>query len=316
LLLFALLRRGDVNMAKPVSQSSVCAIIVSYEPDAEVLLSLLEQINEQADFLLLDNGSANAKHFLPKVATLPRCVGVQALDSNIGLASALNLGLQQVEKAGYGFAVMFDQDSQIPATFFVDLMSAYLEAKRLCSREVAAIGPRIRNPLSGRLMPFTLFSRLCKRRDINLPGSKRLYQAEFLISSGCMIAVQHLAVTGNMKDSYFIDNVDLEWCFRARSKGFALVGTDHAVLHHSIGLPSEHVLVRKGWVTQHSPLRSYYSTRNRFALYRQPYAPWGWKLRDFPRFILKTLWLLASSPQRAEYWQSICRGLRDSRRLE
>jgi rhamnosyltransferase len=305
-----------MRMPKSVNQSSVCAIIVSYEPDAEVLLSLLEQINGQADFLLLDNGSGNAEHFLPKAAALPRCVGVRPLDSNTGLASALNLGLQQVENAGYGFAVMFDQDSQIPATFFVDLMSAYLEAKRLCSREVAAIGPRIRNPLNGRHMPFSLFSRVFRRRDVRLPGSKRLYQAEFLITSGCMLAMQHVGTIGSMKDSYFIDNVDLEWCFRAGSKGFALVGTDHAVLHHSIGLPSEHVLVRKGWITQHSPLRSYYSTRNRFALYREPHAPWGWKLRDFPRFILKTLWLLASSPQRAEYWQSICRGLRDSRRLE
>ena len=116
-----------------------------------------------------------------------------------------------------------------------------------------------------------------------------------------------------MRDSYFIDNVDLEWCFRARAKGYAVAGTDNATLFHRIGEPSDEPLVRAGIMVRHSPQRSYYSTRNRFALYREPYAPWGWKLRDFPRFLLKTLWLLLFSPQRGEYLKNIRKGLADAR---
>ena len=53
-----------------------------------------------------------------------------------------------------------------------------------------------------------------------------------------------LASIGAMKESYFIDNIDLEWCFRAKSKGYELIGTDQAVLYHAIGERSSNPLVR------------------------------------------------------------------------
>ena len=49
-----------------------------------------------------------------------------------------------------------------------------------------------------------------------------------------------------MKESYFIDNIDLEWCFRAKSKGYELIGTDEAVLYHAIGERSSKS-VSKSW---------------------------------------------------------------------
>jgi len=164
-------------------------------------------------------------------------------------------------------------------------------------------------------MPFKLFSRVFKRSDIRLKGSERLFKAEFLISSGCFIAMESLDAIGAMKEAYFIDNIDLEWCFRATAQGYAVLGTDLAKLHHSIGVDDDSVLVRRGVIVSHSPLRSYYSTRNRFALYREKHAPLAWKLRDLPRFILKTLWLLLFSKQRVAYAQNIWRGLKDSRGL-
>ena len=295
---------------------SACAIIVTFNPSPQVLQALVQQISRQCDFLVIDNASANPQAFVGLARASARCVCVRQLDSNIGLASALNVGLREVQTAGYGFAVLFDQDSQVPVSFFTDLQTAYMDATRLCGARVAAIGPRIRNPVHGREMPFKLFSRLFNRTDIKLPGSERLYRADFLISSGCLLALEHLDEIGVMKDSYFIDNVDLEWCFRARDKGFVLLGTDHTHLLHSIGEDADNALVRAGIMVSHSPLRSYYSTRNRMHLWRQSHAPLGWKLRDIPRFSLKALWLLMFSPQRAEYWENIRDGIADSRGLE
>lgn len=300
-------------MPKHSNKLSICAIIVSFNPDANVLTSLLRQIGTQCEFLLIDNASGNLENFRSLAEATPRCLGVHSLDTNIGLASALNLGLQEATRRGYGYAVLFDQDSQVPVSFFANLYASFIEAGRLSPMPIAAVGPRITNPTSGTSMPFKLFSRWFGRTDRKLGGSDRLYQAEFLISSGCLISLSALQTIGPMRDSYFIDNVDLEWCFRARAKGFAVAGTDNATLFHRIGEPSDEPLVRAGIMVRHSPLRSYYSTRNRFALYREPYAPWGWKLRDFPRFLLKSLWLLLFSPQRGEYWANIRKGLADAR---
>ncbi len=302
-------------MTKQANTLSPCAIIVTYEPDVAILLGLLEQISAQADFLVVDNASSNVDDFLDAARALPRCLGIHQLEQNIGLAAALNIGLREIIAAGYGFGVLFDQDSQVPASFIPDIQTSYLEAVRLCGDTVAAIGPRIVSPRNNKAMPFKLFTRVFNRSDRTIAGSKRLFWAEFLISSGCMINLAHLVKIGLMREEYFIDNIDLEWCFRARAKGYRVVGTDHAVLHHSIGLEDNSVLVRAGLMVSHSPLRSYYSTRNRFSLYREAYAPWGWKLRDFPRFLLKTLWLLGFSAQRVQYWQNIRRGISDSREL-
>lgn len=299
------------NPQKDLNSCS-CAIIVTYNPDPGVLLALVGQISQQSDFLLIDNASANPDAFISAVSATPRCLGVRRLDSNIGLASAMNAGLREVQVQGYAFAVLFDQDSQVPEGFFAALQTAYAEAITLCGPRVAAIGPRIENPVSGRRMPFKLFNRIFKRADVCLPGSDKLLQADFLISSGCLLALQHLDTIGLMKDSYFIDNVDLEWCFRASAKGFVLLGSDHTRLLHSIGEDDDNPLVRAGLVVSHSPLRSYYSTRNRVHLYRQPYAPLGWKLRDVPRFALKAAWLFLFSAQRAAYWQNIRKGCADA----
>ena len=116
-------------------------------------------------------------------------------------------------------------------------------------------------------------------------------------------------------DSYFIDNVDLEWCFRAKSKGLELVGTDNVALYHAIGERSANPLVRSGIVTQHNPARTYYSSRNRIHLYGISYSPWGWKIRDAVRFAIKASWLLIFSRQRKQYWQNISAGIRDARTL-
>ena len=302
-------------MSRHDTKLNPCAIIVSYEPDTAVLLSLLEQISAQTDFLLIDNASTNGDEFLDIAQNKARCLGVHKLPRNIGLASAMNLGLVEVRKAEYAYAVLFDQDSQLTPSFFDNMQMAYLEAQRLSPKPVAAVGPRVVSLRNDAPMPFKLFSRLFKRSDVSFHGNARLYQAEFLISSGCFFVLEHLEKIGAMKEEYFIDNIDLEWCFRAQAKGFEIVGTDYALLHHSIGEQDENLLVRKGVIVSHSPLRSYYSTRNRFALYRESHAPMAWKIRDFPRFILKSLWLVMFSKQRAQYAENIWRGIKDSRGL-
>ena len=303
-------------MFKQADHSSPCAIIVSFEPDIKILLALVKQIAAQTDFILVDNASSNAADFLGLVQAEPRCRHVHSLKSNIGLAAAMNIALEQAIATGYSFAVLFDQDSQVPVSFFADLQASYFEATGLCSKPIAAIGPRIVSPRNNKAMPFKIFSRLFNRSDRVVQGSAKIFYAEFLISSGCLLNLTHLPQIGLMRESYFIDNIDLEWCFRASAKGFLVMGTDHAILHHSIGVDDDNAWVKAGLIVSHSPQRSYYSTRNRFALYRETYAPLSWKLRDFPRFLLKTLWLLLFSAQRGEYLHNIRRGLADSARLK
>ncbi len=293
-----------------------CAIVVSHDPDVSALMRLLQRISQGGcHWLLIDNASSNFQQFRIRARELRGCLGIESLPVNQGLGRALNIGLQRASDKGYAFAILFDQDSEPAEDFFAELYAAHREARALVGDRVAAVGAAICHPADRRRLPFKRFSRLRHRTDQRVPGTRRLFHADFLITSGTLIPIEPLRVIGMMREDYFIDNIDLEWCFRARANGYALFGTDRAILLHRIGEASDHPLVRGGLMVQHGPQRSYYATRNRFHLYRQRHAPLDWKLRDFCRFVLKSAFLLLSSSQRAAYWQNIRRGIRDSGKL-
>lgn len=293
-----------------------CAIIVTWKPDGDALLRLLTQIDREADFLVLDNGSPNIASLAAAIRGLDHCLELRCLPDNLGLAAALNMGIAAARAAGYPFITLFDQDSQLGESCISRLLEAHAVATTVSARPVAAVGPRLVEPHSGRRTAFKRFDRWWGRTDSPLPAPLPLFVTDFLITSGTLLDSACLETIGEMRSDYFIDNVDLEWCFRARARGYALVGTDHAELYHRIGESSEHPLVRAGWMVMHSPTRAYYSSRNRVHLYGQSYAPRGWKWRDLPRFLLKSAWLLLTSPRRTEYWRNIRSGIRDAARLE
>lgn len=298
----------------PQETGNCCALIVTYNPDRDVLLKLAGQLARETDFIVVDNASANVDDFAEALTGLDRCRALLRREQNEGLAKGLNLGLAWIIDQGYDLALMFDQDSSLLDDFVASMLMARDEARSL-DVKLAAIGPRIVEPESGRRQAFKLFDRLWRRSEQRVSGSESLYHSHFLITSGCLLELENLSKIGLMRADYFIDNVDLEWCFRALARGFALFGSDRAQLLHRIGEPSADPLVRAGLVVHHSPLRAYYSSRNRRHLWHSDYAPRGWKWRDRIRFLLKSTWLLLSSARRREYWREIRRGLADAETL-
>jgi rhamnosyltransferase len=292
-----------------------CAIVVTFKPDITALLTLLGQLNKETDFVVIDNGTPDIEKLAESITSYERCLDLLCLPKNKGLATALNIGIDWALENNRDYVFLFDQDSSLCDLFVSRMSSAYIEADKQSVKGIAAMGPRIINPQSMRQTPFKLFNRLLLRSDRAFANSKTNFVADFLITSGTMLILKHFAAIGRMKESYFIDNVDLEWCFRAKSMGFDLVGTDEAVLYHTIGERSPSPLVRAGIMAQQNPSRTYYSSRNRTHLYMVAYSPLGWKLRDMVRFFLKSLWLLVSSQDRKQYWHYIRSGIRDAKLL-
>ncbi|MEQ8954203.1 MAG: glycosyltransferase family 2 protein [Gammaproteobacteria bacterium] len=301
-------------MIKPAIQNS-CAVVVTYRPDITALLKLLGQLNKETHFLVIDNGSPSIEHLAQSITVYENCLQLIRLDSNKGLAQALNIGIEYARESGYDFIFLFDQDSSLCDLFVERMTGAYLDAVRYSGKGIAAVGPRIINPQTMRQTPFKLFNRLILRTDRHFAVTQTHFIADFLITSGTLIVLKHIDEIGLMKESYFIDNVDLEWCFRAKSMGYDLIGTDDAVLYHLIGERSLSPLVRSGIMAQHNPTRTYYSSRNRAHLSTVDYSPLGWKVRDIVRFMLKASWLLISSTDRKAYWHNIRSGIRDARSL-
>ena len=297
------------------SCSQSCAIIVTHNPDITALLELSSQLKKESDFIIVDNGTQGIASIVESITVYQKCRAVICLEKNEGLARALNIGITWAQEQNYDFVFLFDQDSSLCDLYVKRMIDAFFDASEKTVSNIAAIGPRIINPQTMRQTSFKLFSKFICRSDRKLTGSSSHYIADFLITSGTLLHLDALTSIGAMKESYFIDNIDLEWCFRAKSKGYELIGTDEAVLYHAIGERSSNPLVRAGIMAQHNPQRSYFSSRNRVHLYGVDYSPAGWKYRDICRFILKATWLLITSRERKDYYRNILSGIKDAKLL-
>ena len=102
-----------------------------------------------------------------------------------------------------------------------------------------------------------------------------------LITSGTLIPLVAFEDIGLMREDFFIDCVDTEWCYRARARGYALYGTAWATMVHRLGDAGMRVWFF-GWIkaNAHSPLRIYYQTRNLVRLHYLGYKGLRWRVKN------------------------------------
>ncbi len=288
----------------------VCALIVTYNPERGLLRRVLEALAPQVDHLLLvDNASGESPR-----GVLDELPGIDAtllpMDSNLGLASAQNQGMQWLQDRGYELALLLDQDS-LAEPGMVEALRQALDELQKAGEKVAAVGPVYLDPRTGDGRHFVRFPGLGVERE-SCEDGRELIPVDFLIASGSLLHVAQYLRIGHFEDALFIDNVDLEWCFRARSLGYGLFGVCNARMAHFLGDNALRVWLGRWWqVYRHSPLRQYYMARNRMALYRRGYSPRGWVLQDLLRFVVKLFWFGVVFAPRLENLRMIWRGTRD-----
>jgi rhamnosyltransferase len=102
------------------------------------------------------------------------------------------------------------------------------------------------------------------------------------------MALSTLTLLGAFREDFFIDYVDIEYCFRARAQGYRVIRTRRPLMSHAIGAASRHhVLWVNKWTTNHSPDRRYYIARNDTVMLRDygGYALGLWALKSLARRI-------------------------------
>lgn len=289
--------------------ADVCAAIVTYHPQIELLREVVAAVRPQVGRVqIFDNASPGAE-----VAALfeeLRAQGVQVLrsDRNVGLGSAINRVARLAREAGFAEILLMDQDSQVGAGMVATLQRALRELR--AQGPVAAVGPQFRDQRTGEIAPFVRIAFPMNRKLFGGPG--QAVDCDFLITSGTLLPLDALDRVGGMDEGLFIDNVDIEWSSRARHRGYKLYGICDAQMQHRIGelvpisglLPSCKLVV-------HSPTRLYYMMRNRVLLYRRAEVPRRWAAQDLPRLVLKFVGTAVFLRPRLGYLRAMLRGLRD-----
>lgn len=290
----------------------VCAVVVAYFPDAAGLRRLFAATLPQVSALVLvDNGAGDAALRQADVPADKGGIVLLKQERNIGLAAAFNRGIAWARQGGYTHVLLLDQDSE-PAPGMVAALGQALAAS-LGGRRIAAVGPRFHDAREDRFAPFVRVG-FPLNHKIYDGGPDGLVACDFLISSGSLIPLEVLAEVGAMDEGLFIDNVDLEWGFRALAKGYALAGVCRATMHHRLGRGRRSLPLGLGHIVVHDPGRLYYIMRNRLLLYGLPHTPALWIAQDLPRVVAKFLLFSLLVPPRLRNIRHMLMGLRDGLR--
>jgi rhamnosyltransferase len=247
------------------SSHIICAVIVTYFPDAQVVDRLKRITSQVAQTVVVDNGSSAS--CLEKIKEFSKRSAIHLVlnKSNEGLASALNAGVRWAIEQGYPWVLTLDQDTLIEP----NIVELFAQAFRWypCREKIAVIGSNYRDKTTGKVL-----------WDVAAANESPAIEIPAVLTSGSAVSSSAFQAIGGFRDDFFIDCVDFEYCLRARAKGFHVLMTSKPAMEHGIGHRTQHRLFWRTFGTSnHSPVRQYFVARNTLILvrdYLRKETPW------------------------------------------
>jgi rhamnosyltransferase len=248
-------------------EPNVCGVVVTFRPRLEDLENLAKLRPQVRGLVVVDNGSSEEKRTLLRSAAQQGDFMLIENEANLGIATALNMGVKWAKSAGYTWVALFDQDSTVPPDFIDTMLRAYDTSPR---RDRIAL-----------LVPRYIDSRLGIPLSAIYAENGSLQVA---MTSGSLIPISIFCEEGWFEESLFIDAVDFEYCLRLRSNGYSVEECPEAVLLHAPANFTEYRL--KGFrlfsTPNYSAGRRYYRDRNTIWMLRKYWA-------RYPSFLLSML---------------------------
>ena len=246
--------------------TSLCAGIVLYNPDLTHLCENIDAIILQVEqIILVDNHSQEISRIVETVNRLYyHCVSWILNDSNKGIAFTLNQIMNEAHHLGFEWVITLDQDS-----ICCDNMADTLAATAKTDSSIAMVSPYV---VDVNLITLSTYKKL------NLPKTENVTMC---ITSGCLTSVSAVRSLGGFNNALFIDQVDHDMCLRLWREGYKVVRDNQVYILHEIGKSREFYLLpklakatgnkwlsRPKYISNHTPIRVYYQTRNLFYMLR------------------------------------------------
>ncbi len=221
----------------------IAAVVILYNPDESIIDNIASYSNYVDFIYVFDNSRLVNKQVLEWCKTI-HTVHYYHDGNNEGIAKRLNSAIDLGISEGYEWLLTMDQDSK----FDKNNISKYLKclSNQNDSELVAMYGVEY-------------------EEDIEILGECKIIECEHLITSGSVLNLSLCSVIGKFDENLFIDEVDLEYCYRAICKGFKIKKMQAVYMKHHLGTVSYFRSLKSLKLTPrtlHSPLRLYYMIRN------------------------------------------------------
>ncbi|MDP8983771.1 MAG: glycosyltransferase family 2 protein [Pseudomonadota bacterium] len=254
-----------------MNKHDVCGIVVTYHPDADFPTRLRRLASQVGAMVIVDNGSADtAVRMLHDIARND-ALSLVLNSENLGIARALNIGIERATQLGYRWVLLLDQDSHVHddlVATLVDVQNSHPDRERL-----AVIGSGYREVRAAH-----------RPRNIEEAVGNQWDPVDWVITSGSLLSLAIYSVVGPFREEFFIDYVDLEYCIRARANGYSVINVRRPLISHVIGAPTQHKLLwTTRWTTNHPADRRYYRARNDTVMLREYGNYRYWRIKSCMR---------------------------------
>jgi len=239
---------------QPPDAINVCPIIITYHPQNAHLNNIVEISKIFKKIIVVDN--TNAQSQPQQLDELRSISGIELITngSNLGIARALNIGVQRACDHGYPWVLTFDQDSQIEPSMIDGFSNVYSSLDE--KEKIAVIGSNHIDLNSGQ--PYYAIPKNAKKSWV---------KRKTVVTSGSLVSTETFKNIGPFCERFFIDSVDHEFCLRARKKGYTIILSTKPLMKHAMGARTVHrfPLIPKIQITSshYPPFRWYFITRNR-----------------------------------------------------
>jgi rhamnosyltransferase len=273
-------------------ENKIAGVVVLYNPDKECIKNINSYLDQVNFLYLVDNSEIQNAELCNKLI-LSSKVKYIANGMNLGIAQALNQAAVLAQQDKFSFLLMMDQDSSADS----ELIKYYV--KYLSSNDISKLGM---------LAPVPIYSPEITNADYPI-----FKEVEVAITSGCLVNLKVYDKAGPFDEKLFIDYVDFEYCLRLRKMGFSIIQIGKANIYHQLGnLEKRKFIFKKIYVTDHSPIRYYYRTRNRLYVAKKYFKTFpAFILKDFVVFLNELLKILLYETHKLFKIKSIVQGVMD-----
>jgi rhamnosyltransferase len=265
--------------AKGDAGARVGAVLVTFHPDPAVLPKVIASVVPQITRLVIvDNGSSD----LAPPSPLPASVELLRNPRNMGIATALNRGVARLrEGEPLDWILTLDQDTELSPDYVQRLVSAVDDDPK-----------RDRIGIVTGALPH------------ESTGTQRLLPESYVYTTGNLVRAQ-LFDQVRFRDEFFMDQVDHDFSYQVRARGYEIRAYDAPLFSHVHGAPSA-ILGRS--IGYEPSGRFYYIVRNSTVLLSEGRFP----VRLYVRQMLQWGALLALHEGVGPAARSIARGLADA----
>jgi rhamnosyltransferase len=250
---------------------------VFFNPDQSSIDKFISFVNYGYIVAIANNGIQDI--YLEKIDKIDGLI-VVGNGENIGLAKAMNMSIEAilVNHPNVDSVALFDQDSDPELNLPFELHESYFSINK--TENIACLGPVLIDKKSS--------TKQIRKNEI------KVIDVMTIATSGTFISREKYYELGKLKDDFFIDCIDHEWCFRAKSLGMKVMLDQSLSMIHDMGEDGINWFGKYKPVYR-NPIRHYYITRNTLAMLKLKYVPLLWKINESFKLIRRIVFYVIFS---------------------